>query len=177
MQGRAATLVLVTVGLVASGCSADSGSEAEHKPPRNSPALDKKVAALEPGMSTDNVEARLGEPFDENLREVEPGITMLFYGRWRLDFEDGKLSRRIKYSPERPIRNDRGVEGQKERALDRKVLSLKPGTTSMATVRSQFGRPVTYEIVKNAPGKEVALSYEWWELTFVDGILVHRQRW
>ena len=99
---------------------------------------------------------------------------MLFYGRWQLFFEDGRLDRRVKYVLERPFPDDSVVD-QKERALDRKVLDLRLGT-SLAAVKSKLGVPDTYTIYKNAPGKEEALSYEAWDLTFVDGALAHRQK-
>lgn len=164
----------LALAVIAVGCAADSENDAVILPP-NDPSLDRQIAELEPGTSSEAIKARLGEPFDENTAEFEPGLTMLFYGRWRLDFEDGKLSRRIKYLATETAIDDQVVDRQ-TRAVNRAILATQPGSTVIAEARSKFGRPDTYEIVANTPETVVVLSYGEWELTFVDGTLEHRQK-
>lgn len=182
MNRRVAALIVsvLAFSVVSIGCS-EAGNEEARLPsdhqaarlPANDQALDRKVRELESGMSIEDVRARLGEPLGEQI-ESDPEVEMLFYGRWELFFEDDSLDRRVKYVIERPIPDPRVID-QKQKALDRKVLALRLGM-SMAAVRSTFGTPDTYTIFKNAPGKEEGLSYEGWELTFVDGVLTHRQK-
>ncbi len=167
-------LCLVAVGLMQGACSRDDGNAENFRAPSNNPALDRKIQALRPGMSLNAVRAKLGKPLGERDFEKDPEIHMLFYGRWQLLFEDGKLDRRIKYVIERTPPEPAHID-KEERALQRVVLSLKPGV-SKTVVRSALGPPDTYEIVKGAPHSKEVLSYELWELTFVDNALVLRNK-
>lgn len=174
MDRHAAVLVLIVISMGVSGCSNERGNGTDSWPPPNSKALDREVVALKPGMSLESVQARLGEPQSDRKFGGEPGVQMLFYDRWQLLFEDGHLARRIKYVFERPFPDPSTVD-QKEKAFDRRVLDLKRGA-SISAIRSKFGPPDTYEIIRTVPRREEILAYELWELTFVDGALNHRQK-
>lgn len=174
MKRRVAALALclVAIGGALIGCSEESGNGGVPWPPPNSKALDRRVLALESGMSVERVRAELGEPLTENSVDAEYAVVEnLMYGRWQLQFEDDSLMKRIKV-----LTNNPGLLLRVGRAgLDRKVRSLKLGMP-MVAVRARLGRPEAYEIDRNAP-KEEFLSYGAWELSFINGTLRHRQRW
>lgn len=176
MNRRVGALILGIAALTVatSGCG-DKTPSTEVWLPKNSPALDRQIAELNRGMSVESVKARLGKPLSENtVDEGNRTVAMLFYGRWQLLFDDGKLDRRVKYVFERPIPKV-GVDDQKERALDRRVLALRPGMP-MGAIKSRLGVPDTFEIDRNDP-EEITLSYKYWRLAFVNGVLKLRNRY
>jgi hypothetical protein len=128
---------------------------------------------LKQGTSVEGVRGWLGEPLATRTLGDEPAVEMLFYGRWQLLFEDGKLANRVKYVNEHPIRVGASTE-RRERALAQRVLGLRRGV-SRATIRSRFGVPKTIEITGDDP-REETLSYGAWHLIFVGGALRWRNR-
>jgi hypothetical protein len=135
------------------------------------------VATLEPGTSVEAVRAELGDPPQAGTHDAEGVLlTTLIYGRWVLQFEDGRLTERIKDLDLRPIPagNTFMWEEKRDRAVDQEVLDLHLGM-SMATVRSRLGGPEAIALGRNDP-KEETLSYGFWDLRFVDDALTYRQR-
>jgi hypothetical protein len=185
MGGRAAPLAfaLLAILLGGAGCSGELGGEDLPWPPPNDRALDREVLDLEQGISAGEIEEALGRPDSVSAVEPEsdPAILMMFYGRWRLQLEEGGLAERIKYVFERPIPlepdpDEMRSTRKRARALTRAVHELELGA-SIASVKSKLGAPGTYAIRGDAPKEEVLTYPHGWELTFLDAALYHRQRW
>lgn len=160
----ALTLGLLIIGGGVNGCAEEVGRWT-----MNGRALDRKVLALQPGMSVEAVRAQLGEPSSEISLEEEEVLT---YGewRWRLVF----ITAERLESWTREYKSDDWPTDSK--ALDRKVLKLQLGT-SIEDVREKLGKPEALQIYRNVPHKEESLWYLPWKLSFTDGKLEFRTKW
>src|SRR6185436_3779015 len=135
MKYLLATLILILT-IITPGCSGESeGQQIGGK------VLDQEVRRLQPGMSVNDVEMRLGHPrLERTLREEE----VLYYGRWLLIFEPN-LKRRTRYYKVGPWASHPA-------ALDAMVARLPQGT-SITRVRGKFGAPEALTIYQNLPHK------------------------
>lgn len=120
------------------------------------------------GATINETIARLGEPVS---RSGEAGGEELNYGFWQLEFNRGRLVRKVRVRvPARggkpPVTHDTSAEIQK----------LVPGV-KISAVRQSLGRPEeVYESWEGDDEEEVVLRYGEWELTFVGGVLVQSSR-
>jgi len=118
------------------------------------------------------VESRLGEPTSEITAGSE---TVLSYGAWRLIIEGDRLKRRIR-SRRTSQAGGSGSADHESKALNQKILAIKPGT-SIADVRRVLGVPEHHEEVFEASRlPEVVLGYGAWVLSFSNGELRQRTK-
>jgi hypothetical protein len=162
----ALTVCVLVVGGLLAGCGSDQATD----PASN--LTDKQILAVPQGASLAVVEDRLGEPSSEVTTGEE---TVFNYGPWRLVAEEGHLARRIK--SRRTTQGEFTIpSNREERALDQKILAIKPGT-SIAKVRGILGAPEQdEEVFEGIAHPVVVLGYGAWELSFRNGVLKERAK-
>jgi hypothetical protein len=158
---------MLMAGAILSACGTD-------KPTRTTPIslkiLDKQIPELLQGASEIAVESRLGKP---DSRVAAGSETVLTYGPWRLVVENGGVARRIRA---RLAGQGEEPSNLKGKALDQKILAIKPGV-SIADVRRTLGAPEgDEEVFEGARRPDVVLTYGAWVLSFRNGELRKRTK-
>lgn len=160
-------LGMLMAGAVLSACGSDESTKAA---PISLRVLDKQIPELSQGVSEIAVESRLGEPASKVTTGSE---TVLTYGPWRLVVENGRVERRIRNRPTGQAEEPSNFNGK---ALDQKILAIKPGIF-VADVKRILGAPeVDEEVFEGEPRPEVFLTYGAWVLSFRNGELRQRTK-
>jgi hypothetical protein len=154
-------MLLVVLSVVGCG-NGGSGSVASVR--RTHGEVEELAARMPLGTSVQAALRELGRPSN---RAVDGHTEALHYGRWNLEFEGGRLTRRS------TSKFPRGGVRPKSN-FDKVVLGLTLGE-SIPEVRPKLGRPE--RIIETWEGhdeKVTVLGYGGWQITFVNGRLEQR---
>lgn len=144
--------VFVLIGSLLS-CGQDGSQAAER------PDLDRVVPRLPNGLSTEEVEERLGDPQAEF--EAEDSEIVLTYGLWQVVFHPSLYKRTRRYSAgywpaDRPVA-----------PLDRQVRALKLGIPRRAVER-ELGKTEAWQILTLGSNERLWYGNGRWKLHFSD---------
>lgn len=140
------------------GCGQTASRAAEHYSRAAENNLDRVIPRLPSGLTTGEVEERLGEPAAKF--EAEHSEVVLNYRLWQLVFRPSLYKRTRRY----PVgeRRDQSVA-----ALDRKIRALKLGS-SRKTVEGKLGKTETWQVLDFGTNERVWYGHGRWKLHFTD---------
>jgi hypothetical protein len=155
--------IVLFLAMCAVGCGT-GGSASNSLVSRTRVEAERLAKRMPLGTSVQAALDKLGRP---NSRFHEGRTEALHYGRWNLEFDDGRLARK---STERiPLG---GVRPRSH--FDEVVLGLTLGE-SIPEVRPKLGRPERIiETWEGQDEKVTVLGYGGWQITFVDDRLEER---
>lgn len=147
---------------VLAGCGGSNGSTPQGA------SLTRRVLALKPTSSIEDVRSRIGAPLSEASKGEE---VTLNYGTWQLIFVEGRLTKRARVVVPRGAHRTANSS-----ALNRKIMALSLGE-SVNQIEVMLGTPeVIYVIYEGTSAPIRVLRYSSWELTVVNGKLEQRAR-
>lgn len=147
----AISVVLLVGSSVACG-QTDSQAAGRHK-------LDQVIPRLPSGLSTDEVEERLGNP--DVKFEAEDSEVVLMYRLWQLVFRPSLYKRSRRYLAGDPP-GDQPVA-----PLDRKVRALNLGS-SRETVEQELGKTEAWQVLDFGSNERLWYGNGRWKLHFSD---------
>jgi hypothetical protein len=121
--------------------------------------LDRVIPRLPSGLSTEEVEDRLGEP--EAKFEVEDSEVVLTYRLWQVVFRPSLYKRTRRY-----LEGDR-LGDRPVAPLDRKVRALKLGSSREA-VEQELGRTEAWQVLDFGSNERLWYGNGRWKLHFTN---------
>lgn len=150
--------IVVILVVFLAGSSVSCGQTASQAAEQhNLDDLDRVIPRLPSGLSTEEVEERLGEP--EANFEVEGSEIVLTYRLWQVVFRPNLYKRTRRY-----LAGDR-LGDRPVGPLDRKVRALKLGS-SRKTVEQKLGKTETWQVLDFGSNERLWYGNGRWKLHF-----------